>query len=668
MTDRAADLSQLSTEELMRMRAAPEPASVGVDLSGVSTEDLMRMKSAPKKPGVFEDVVKSIPGIVPRAAAALVGIPETLLKLSEAGGRALGLEPARSAKTLPAMLKPGEMVEKGYDEISRAATGEPMHRPQTGPGRVVDTVAQAALSPGGTVAARVSGGAVGSLTGEAARVAGVDNPVALGVLQMLGATVGAMPFILRSVPADSINEAIRNITPQDLAKAQSLMNVAARMGTPLTGAEAIAQVTGKNTLQDIQRVVEASKKGGPVTQQMMNDRPEATRAAVEATADAIAPMPADPSRTPARVQGAADAAITKARQAGNAAAKPDYDTAATQSIPSSDWNAVTQQPAAQKALQAVRQATEYGVSNEREGSIRWLDAAKRWLDAKIQEAPPAERRIWEQGRAAITGAADAASPEYARARATVAANRQNVVNPMQESPVGDLANSRGQFRNAPAEQAMRSQSEILMPPAPRALDPVTIRKTVATINQQDPGAAAGWVRQNVQAIFDEAAQNLSGGANQWGGPKFAAQVAGNPRQRDNLQALVESTSGRPAWVGFNRLLEVLEAHGKRQAPGSQTAFNQQLQSELSASGLGAAGAAPLSPQWALGLIGRAYDSFRFGKNTEEMARILTDPKSVDLMVKLAKEAPHSARAAALTAQVIAGQAGVNSGEPSSTSR
>lgn len=615
------------------------------------------------KPGVLEDVVKSLPGAVTRASAALVGIPETLGHLAEAGGKALGLTPARSFRDLPAILKPGEMVTKGYDALSEVATGSPVYRPQTGAGRVADMAAQTMVSGPGSLVQKGAMGATAGLTGEAARASGITNPIALGVLQMLGAGAASLPFILHSVPADNINQAIKGIRQSDLDAAQALMDDARRMGSPLTGAEAIAKVTGRNNLQDIQRVVEGSRESSPITEGMMNARPTASRAAFEGEANKIATMPAEPSRTPARMQQGAEQSITKARQAGNAAAGPDYATAATQSVPSSEWNTLTTQPAAQKALQAVKNATEWGVSAEREGSVRWLDAAKRWLDAKIQNqnTPPSEKRIWEQGKQAITATADAASPEYARARATVAANRQNVVDPMEQSPVGDIAGTKG----LPAEQAMRSQSEILMPQAPRALDPMTIRKTVKTISQQDPDAASAWTRQNLEAIFNEAAQNNVGGANQWGGAKFAAQLAGNPAQRDNLQALIESTGGRPAWIGFNRMLEVMEAQGKRLAPGSNTARDIRTGENLGAAGLGGAPAVAASPTRLGSIVYDWYQNFRFGKNTAEMARVLTDPKSVELMQRLAKEAPDTAKSAAMVGQIISGSA---TGDASNTNR
>jgi hypothetical protein len=97
---------------------------------------------------------------------------------------------------------------------------------------------------------------------------------------LLGGTAASLPFILRSVPAENINAAIKDIKPEDLVKAQKLMDDARKMGTPITGAEAIAQVTGRNTLQDIQRVVEGSKEASGKMQPMMNARPDANRAAL----------------------------------------------------------------------------------------------------------------------------------------------------------------------------------------------------------------------------------------------------------------------------------------------------------------------------------------------------------------------------------------------------
>ena len=627
-------------------------------------------KGAPKKPSVGMDIVKSIPGAVSRASAGLVGLPQALGDLVDVGAqklyskvgpsrvldamdRAVGFDPndKRPIQDIIGLPRLGGVVEKGYDEISKLVTGKPVYRPQTGPGRIADLTAQTLVSGPGSLVQKGVMGASAGVAGEAARTV-TENPIAIAVFQMLGAGAGALPFILRSVPAQNIEKAISGISEQQLKQAQGLMDDAAKAGTPLTGAEAIAQVTGKNTLQDIQRVVESSQKGGPIIQPTMNARPGATRAAVEQQLDRVAPYPQSPSRTPVRLQEAAEKAITIARQEGNTRARPYYEAAGEKILSPAQASATVFESGLNDAISKVIRDPLSSAFGKPPNSVAAIDAAKKYLDdiagsARLRgENELASNAVNASSAAKFVG--DAASDQYAKARAIVAENRREVVNPMQQSPVGDIAATKG----IPAEQAMAAQGQILMPQAPRALNPVTIRSTVETISKQDPGAARDFVRQNIQAIFDESAQKLSAGANQWGGPKFASQIAGNPRQKENLQALVESVSDKQTWNGFNRMLEVMEAQGKRHAPGSQTAQNLRIEGELSGAGLGAIPAYAASPNRIMSVVADAYDKFRFGKDTAEMARILTDPKSVELMRQLAKEAPTSAKAAALTAQII----------------
>lgn len=621
-------------------------------------------KEAPKdRPGIVEDVVKSLPGAIPRAAGAIVGLPQTVMDLGMAGARKVGEMVGADARfARPTFRNIGGVVEEGFDKASEAVTGEPVYRPQTGPGRIADTTAQVLVSGPGSALQKGAVGAASGVSAEAARTV-TNNPIAIAVISMLGGGLSSLPFVMRSVPAENIAKAIEGIDETQLAKAQSLMDDAAKMGTPITGAEAIAQVTGKNTLQDIQRVVEASREGGSVTQGMMNARPEANRAAFKAAGDTIASTHGvNPANTPVRMQQAASTAIRDARQAGNAAAKPSYDAAAQQSVPLPEWDNLAQDPAVQKALQAVKSDPMWGVSNEAAGSVRWLDAAKRWIDDELVGSKPAVARILEAANTKIKAVADAASPDYAQARSIVAQNRQQVVKPLENSPVGDISRTGGppQGPRPSGESMMQQQSGILMPQSPRALDPQTIRSTIGTLNKQDPDAARQWTRQNLEAIFNESSQNNVGGANQWGAAKFSAQVAGNPSQRANLQALVESTGGKRAWAGFERMIEVFEAQGKRMAAGSNTARDLRTAESFSAAG----GAAPVMSTVSLQLPAKAYEwyqNFRFGKNTAEMAQILTDPKSVELMRELARHAPNTARASALAAQIVVGGGAAQTG-------
>ncbi len=671
----------------MGLTAVRDPALLE-QLNGASTglkpvtDERILFELENSKPSIAKDIVKSIPGAVPRAAAALVGLPQTISDLMQFGAKKvttaagfpnadvsyIGAGPGTILMNKLGVPNLGETVTEGYDKISDLLTGKPVYRPQTGPGRIADITAQTMVSGPGSMGQKAVIGAAAGVSGEGARQL-TDNPIAIGVIQMLGGGLASLPFILRSIPAKNINDAIKNIKPEDLTKAQALMDDAAKMGTPLTGAEAIAQVTGKNTLQDIQRVVEGSRQGAPIMQPVMNARPDTARAAFEAKANTVAPMPAEQARTPVKMQQAAENAITKARQAGNTAAGPYYAKSGPEIIPTTTINAVAvEHPMVVQAAQRVVKDPKYGVFGENPYSVKAMNAAKQYIDDIAGAAKDAgrnnEARLASSALGDLLERIDTQVPAYAKAREIVAQNRQQVVNPMQESPVGDIAGTKG----VPAESAMRQQSEILMPQAPRALDPMTIHRTVETLSKQDQNAAQNFVRQNLQAIFDESAQNLSGGKNQWGGAKFAAQVAGNPRQRDNLQALVESVSDRQTWNGFNRMLEVMEAQGKRNAPGSQTAQNLMVESELAKGGYGSSLALIPSPGRMATFVYDWYQNFRFGKNTDQMAQILTNPKSVDLMRQLAKEAPYSAKATALTAQIIASQSPSTGDEQSNTNR
>lgn len=613
---------------------------------------------AKKKPGMAEDVVKSIPGAIPRAAAGLVDLFSLPHRAQVATVNWVAENVFNKRLDIPQLPLPSEPILRGVDKAYDAVTGGEggIYKPQTGAGRIADFTTQM-VATGGSMAPRaiaqgLVSGVAGGGAGELARTVS-DNPWVVGGAQVAGALAGAAPFMLRGVPAANIDKALRNVTPEQMAQAQSLMDRAASMGTPITGAEAIAQVTGKNTLQDIQRVVEQSPKGGSVLQNVMNARPEANRSAFTAATDeAAGAIPATPSRTPVALQEAAAGAITDARRSGNAAAKEAYDAARQNIIPEQQWMSLVEDPAVKKALSAVRTAPEWGAAKAPPGSIEWLDSAKRWLDSKLQarDITPSEARIWQGARDKIVQVADAESPAYEAARQIVARNRREVVQPMVESPVGDLAKTKGMPLNA--EQLMTRQSEVLMPTAPRALDPQTIRTAVQQISAKDPEAARAFVRQNLEAIFSEATQANVGGANQWGGAKFAAQIAGNPAQEKNLAALIDSASGKGTYAGFRNFLEVMEAQGKRHAPGSMTEFNRQTAGALSSAGAGAVPAAAVSPGRASTLIYDWYQNFRYGKNTQEMAKILTDPDSVMLMKELARTKPDTALARMIAGQIV----------------
>lgn len=650
----------ITLDQLRREREAKEPEqSASRADKPITIRDIAGDQQPLASPagGLAKDVALSAAIGIPRGVLDLVGLPANLTALGNAGGRWLadkaGLVNPDAANPVDTFMAPGlgriapvralraalPMLTSGNMESAAESVTGKWYDPQTGAGKVVEQGVRGAVSAPGarvTAATAAASGEVGAqLYGEGARL-----PAAL-----FGGALPGLYQTMRGTPGQIASDALLNVSGKQLRDAQALMDRARLAGAPITAAEAIAQVTGKNSLQDVQRVVEQSGKGGPIMQPMMNARPDAGRAFFNSTLDQIGPAPAAPSQTPVAMQEAAKGAITQARQAGNAAATPSYNAAYQQSVPGRTVVALTQDPVLDIALKNVMRDPKWGVKGMSPDSLQVWDAAKRWLDAQIQKSAqvPAEARIWEGARRTLTTQLDAVSPDYAQARAIVANNRQTVVNPMQASPVGDIARTAGQT----AENAMAAQRQILMPPAPSALDPNTIRYTAGLLNQQSPTTLRDFTRQGLLSQYDEATQGLVSGPNQWGGAKFAAQVAGNPSQKANLQALVESAGGQRAWEGFNNFLQVMEAQGKRNAPGSLTAFNEQLKKGLAQEGAGGVLATAASPSRAMSIAKDWYDAYRYGKNTADIARILTDPKGVEILRELAITAPTSARAGVL---------------------
>ena len=149
-------------------------------------------------------------------------------------------------------------------------------------------------------------------------------------------------------------------------------------------------------------------------------------------------------------------------------------------------------------------------------------------------------------------------------------------------------------------------------------------------------------------------QKLQGGENQFGGAKFAANIAGNKQQRENLRALIIESSGIQAWNGFEKMLEIMEAQGKRQPMNSATSFNNMIAEEFKSGGAGKLVTSGVKPS----IIANAYDEFRMGKNAELLARLLTDPDGINKLKEISNTRPNSAKAKVLTNSLLGGYTSV----------
>ena len=484
-------------------------------------------------------------------------------------------------------------------------------------------------------------GLVGGTTNEALNSIGIESPVAK-FLATGGTTAAAgVPFGMRNTAADIANKGLRNVTPEQLKLADALMKDSARIGAPITGAEAIAQITGNRALLGTQRFVENAPDSMPTMNDFMVQRPAGQRQAFESAVQNIGPAPT--SATLLNLQKAAGNVIGGAETSVGANVSPYFKEAGKQAVPNTDIAGMLTNPKIADAIEAVRSSGKYGLKNEPANSVKTLIAAKQYLDDEFtKQMNPvsgaeknAARVTWSANRQ-LDDYLNAVSPNYAQGSRKFEVAQKAQIGPLKEGPVGQIAEG-------------ADAAKVLMPQKPVALYPTDIKRTVELLRRKEPEAVPSFVRQQLEANFNEAAQNLQGGPNQAGGPKFVANIAGNKQQRDNLRTLVTEGSGMQAWQGFEKFMDAMEAQGQRMPANSATTFNEMARQELGG-GLATKLATPLSPS----RVTKFLENYQMGNNSKLLAKMLVDPDSVNKLEELARTGPKSAKGQAIINSLLGG--------------
>ncbi|KQP99998.1 hypothetical protein ASF59_09970 [Methylobacterium sp. Leaf121] len=252
---------------------------------------------------------------------------------------------------------------------------------------------------------------------------------------------------------------------------------------------------------------------------------------------------------------------------------------------------------------------------------------------------------------------------------------------VEASPLGRIA-ERPDVKNAIAA---------LFPANPLANSQEEIRTAVQALARNNPHAARDTVRIYMETVFNEATQETKGIAKQYGGAGFASAIRGNGQQRQNLEAAIRALpDGDTLWTGLDRMLTTLEATGYRPQKGSDTAFNQAIQARLK-EGSGTvgqaindvvsgavAGATVGGPSGALGgaVVGgrrggaKVLQESRVHRDSETIARILTDPRALTMIRSLSHQEPGSRSAEILTLKLlqIGGRGVASAGQSSEAAR
>lgn len=491
-------------------------------------------------------------------------------------------------------------------------------------------------------------GLAGGSTAETLKSIGVDSPVAQFLATGGAMTVAGAPIALRSTAGEIAKKGFQNVTPQQIKQADDLLKYSYTQGNPLTAAEALAQVTGSNPLIATQRVVENMPKSASTMANFLRTRPQSNVEFMERTLAQVSPRV---EGAESNLQRTAEKSITGAEKMRTQASAPFYEEAGKVAISKDELTGYMSDPRIKGAIDKVRSVDTYGVKGMPENDMRVLIAAKQSLDDDYVGQMNAMTGAQKNAGAVTYAARDkldrflaSKSPVYKQGRDIYSQVTTDVVNPLRESRVGQIA------EGGIGEKGMKAQQNILMPTNPQVTTPKDIKSTVQALRRQDPNAVKDWTRQSLEGIFNETSQKLQGGENQFGGAKFASTIAGNKQQRENLKTLVTESAGIQAWDGFEKMLDVMEAQGKRQPIGSATAFNQMISEEFKQGGVGKLATTFAKPSQ----LANAYDEFRMGKNAQILAKLLTDPDGINKLKEISSTAPNSAKTKLLVNSLLGG--------------
>lgn len=637
-----------ATKEAIRDRYGISQAAIDAQFQSAGQESLLNPKSNERNLGgvVKQSAIKGVAGL----GDIVGGFPADVTNLYEYLTTKNAQVPLKSRPVtgylqrqgvLTPENEPNNPLYKVIDFTTQVGTSGGINPYTIGKSAITQPIKTASSDLYKQLGRTTAAGVVGSGTQQSMESVGASP-----IQQMIGtgltmAGTGAATGGIRSTPADIVNRQLKGVTPEGMRLAELLQQESYRLNMPITGAEAIAQVTGQKGLTTTQRFLENAQASQGTMNQFMAGRPQGVQKGFGVTVEGISPN-APTSATPVNLEKAGQKVIRGAETSLTSNVEPYFKEAGKQAVDKIDIEGMMQNPRIADAVQAVRSSGKYGLKNEPTNSVKTLIAAKQYLDDEYSKQMNAVTGA-EKNAARVTWSANRqlddflnnVSPEYAQGSRKFEIAQKTQFEQLRGSPVGKIAEG-------------NVGRDVLMPPAPISLYPADIKRTADLLRRKNPEALPDWTRQNLEGIFNETTQKLTAGENQFGGPKFASTIAGNPQQRKNLQALVTETGGMQAWQGFEKFLDIAEAQGQRMQANSATSFNEMVKGELG-TGIVSKGLTLFKPS---NLVNWA-ENMQLGRNADILAKMLTDPDSVNKLEQLARTGPRSAKAQVL-ANTLAG--------------
>lgn len=589
--------------------------------------------------GVADEALAKVNYPIVQGVAGLGGLAGALQKGVEFGtgkiAELLGYTPEQAQAGRMAVSLPTP------SDITRAAgdAGIPMRRAESFAGRTAQNVVR------NLVSAPVAGAAIPSLL-SAVGEESVAYPFRGTPMEPTARTFGALftplvqaPSLFASPLERMYSEMTKNVRPQELAQAQALQQRSFAERMPITSIEAIQQTTGGRTsLPTIQRQVEGTPASAPTMAEFMGTRGQQTLKELESRFPVTTR-----ERLGTEAQRSAEATLgLTQKQLSSSPAGQSFEAVKSKSIPPS-WmkNLENESAVISEASRAVDNTATYQdmIKGYKGNSIARVEAMRQYLKDKYDTlysqsggTVTGEMRAYDQARKKLLEKADSQIPEYKKAREQYFQAKEQIVAPVQESPVSQIA--RGNEVSAQFAEVFATN------PAAVNLTPKKVQMTMRSLGQADPNLPKDFLTQYMRSSLEsvnKAATRQVGTT----GSRFADTIAKNTTQRENLKAAFQEVYGQKgteAVRGLNNLLDILEAQGRRLPTGSATA-EKGMMSQESISTIGKIGKDPL------GSFGTIYQSVFYGRDYDKIARAITSPRGVELLEEMAKAGKNQKRLA-----------------------
>lgn len=451
----------------------------------------------------------------------------------------------------------------------------------------------------------------------------------------------------------------RNVTEADVNRAGQLIDHAQARGADLPWPEALSRVTGQPVLTDMMRYLESHPQTRGQTQEFFAARPQQLENAATAEFNrSFGPPTPNPQMIGPQAAEDATQTIKDVRAAINRATKPSYDAAAQTLVPQSVHARAMADPLFAEALHHVRNnpAISRLIGAQSDRSVEVYNEIKKYSEQRgrnlaqptnpdaSQQAAFSHNDLAAEVRDAALDA-DKAAGNYAHALAEQTRLREEWLNPLLHGPLGHIADSKE--TSAAIKALFPTGKELYVGGEHR------IREAVQALVARRPAVAEQLVRQHLAMTFNEASASLQGGANQFGGAKFAKVLIGNPQKLANARAAVGALpNGAQRWRNVEGLLDIMAATGTRQPKGSLTEFNKLEEGFMTTGGLASLAAKSASPGLYMRAANKAFESWSRGRNLQEMTDILFNPANREAMLRIVRLPPGDERAVAAVGRLI----------------